>query len=41
MTKCVQSGNKIVYNHNNDDYGITGVEKNVACESTPSALLTS
>ena len=26
MTKCDQSGIKIVYNHNNDDYVITGVE---------------
>ena len=27
MTKCGQSAIKIVYNHNNDDYGITEVEK--------------
>ena len=27
MTKCGQSGIKIVYNHNNDDYVITGVKK--------------
>ena len=27
MTKCGQSGIKIVYNHNNDDYVITGAEK--------------
>ena len=40
MTKCGQSGNKIVYNHNNEDYIITGVE-NVTCQSTTSALLTS
>ena len=27
MTKCGQSGNKNVYNHNNEDYVITEVEK--------------
>ncbi len=27
MTKCGQSGIKIVYNHNTEDYVITGVEK--------------
>ena len=27
MTECGKSGIKIVYNHNNDDYVITGVEK--------------
>ena len=27
MKKCGQSCIKIVYNHNNDDYVITGVEK--------------
>ena len=27
MPKCGQSGIKIVYNHNNEDYVITGAEK--------------
>ena len=27
MTKCGQSGIKIVYNHNNEDYIITGIQK--------------
>ena len=27
MTKCGQIGIKIVYNHTNDDYVVTGVEK--------------
>ena len=38
MTKCGQSDINIVYNHNNEDYVITGAEKNVTCESRAYAI---
>ena len=41
MTKCGKSGNKAVYNYQNDNFVITGGRQNVPNESTPSGLLTS
>ena len=41
MTKCGKTGNKAVYNYNNDSFVITRGRQNVTSESTPSGLLTS